>query len=190
MKIIEDIKKLNSQQKIYFSITTTFFILLILLFVVIIPSLNKINEMGESIKQQKIDLEEKNAKGQSLKLINKNLKIITPKAKLLEQSFLVKGHEIEFVTNLEQVANQNNIKININLGEVKKENTYDSMVVKITASGSFNNAVHFLSDLETSPYYINIESIEMTVASDPSIENITSNATEVNINLNAKVFWK
>lgn len=194
MAIIDKIKRLNSKDKIYLSISATFFILLFLSGFLVIPSVKEIIRIKHDIDWQRQDLEDKYAKGQNLKSLSKNLKLISPKAKSLDQAFLRKGHEVEFITALENIAAENNIKMTIGLGENKKsaDKKYEVSTITIDGSGRYADLVDFLYDIEAAQFYVNIDNIEESSGSGTLINDDSRGHTEnsINLKITARTFWK
>lgn len=78
----------------------------------------------------------------------------------LNSSILSDNEELKFIMFVENISKQNRINYDINIS-----NTADSNVVfQVNAAGSFNDMLSFIKQIENSPYYANIENINMTKA--------------------------
>lgn len=80
--------------------------------------------------------------------------------KKLNSSILSENEELKFIVFVESISKQNRINYDINIS-----NTTDSNVVfQVNAAGQFNDMLSFIKQIENSPYYANIENINMTKA--------------------------
>lgn len=165
-----------------------------LIYFVVMPTISDIKKMGEEIENQRIDLEQKYIKGQSLRKLTENLKKIEPQLVVLDQIFISQNHELEFITALEELANQNNISQKINLQELPKDGNkaYQKTPLQISAKGNFINLMNYLIDLEALNYYININSINLSSAyTAPSAASDEQTVfSNINIALSADTYWK
>jgi Tfp pilus assembly protein PilO len=150
--------------------------------------------IAQNIENQRVDLEIKYIRGQSLKKLTKNIRTIEPQMDKLGSIFIKEGEELNFITTLENLANANNIDQKINL-EIDKKTIIKGLKkipVKISSSGSFKNILNYLSGLEKLDYYINIGSISLSSsqqkASSVNQEQVIEN--KINMSLNAYVYLK
>lgn len=187
MNIETKLAKLTSQQKIYIHVGFTIAIIICLSFFIIWPSIKSINESDSSIAQQRVKMEKKYIEGQEMKKISSLAKKIAIKTEKINKTFLKNGHEVDFITDVENISTNNDVKININLNDIKsaKEN-YKIMPITISIQGKSNNVVKFLNTIESSPYYININSIE--ISSNEDYEN--NSQKEISLNITAETYWK
>jgi len=135
-----------------------------IVFFVVIPSVNDIKAIKNEIEEQRIDLEIKYKKGQSLKKLSENLKTVEPQIAKLDKIFINEDTALDFITTMEKIANDNRVAQNMNLLSSKsaKKNGYKKMPLQITAKGDFVNLLNYLIDLEALDYYVNVNSLEMT----------------------------
>ena len=172
------------------------FILIIggLIYFVVIPTINDIKKMGEEIEAQRIDLEQKYIKGQSLRQLTENLKEIEPQLIMLDQIFIKQDYELEFITKLEDIAAQNNISqtISLDTAKINKEKSYQTLPLRLAARGNYKNMMNYLTNLEALDYYININSMDLSSASTKRSATPEEQATFSNINLviSANIYWK
>lgn len=75
--------------------------------------------MSAEIEEQRIDLERKYIKGYSLRRLTENLKKIEPKLSSLDQIFINKNRELEFITTVENEANKAQVSQKIILNSPK-----------------------------------------------------------------------
>lgn len=182
-------KKLGLKNKLIISIAGFIMVLISIIYFMVLPTINDIKEMGRKIESEKMDLEEKYQKGQSLKRLAEDIRKIEPLIEKLDQIYINKNDSLELITTLEKIANKNNINQKINL--VDAQNTenqyYQKMPIQLSTNGSFINQMKYLTNLESSKYYINIQSLEIS----PTIQN--SNSTETNsikMLIFADTYWR
>lgn len=165
-----------------------------IVFFIITPSVNNIKHIKEEVEMQRIDLEKKYIKGQSLKQLKENLKKIKPELEMLNNAFIIKGDELGFITTLENFAHKNNIEQRINIDAFKNLDESQSMQkipLNLSLKGKFTNLISYLIDLESSHYYININSLEIPSASAKSfIANKNSgDDNSVSMAILANIYW-
>lgn len=177
-------------------ITVAAFLVLIagLIYFIIIPSINNIHEMGAKINDLRLDLEDKYQKGQSLKQLNKNLAIIEEKINYLDNALLPSGKELEFISAMENLAEEKKVNIKVTLGDVKKYKKYNFSVmpVNFSAEGSYQNLYNFIAALESLDYYLNIQQLEINAnnKSDFNSSELTNNKAGITASISANSYWK
>lgn len=159
-----------------------------------------IKTMGGTIEEQMMDLEKKYIKGNSLRQLTENLKKIEPKLDLLDQIFINKNRELEFITTLENEANNNRVaqKINLNSPDTAEKQEFQKNSLQLLAQGDFNKLLKYLMDLESLSYYINIKLLEITPITDSgktAVNNQAAAATgngtgNLNMLIDANTYWK
>jgi Tfp pilus assembly protein PilO len=164
-----------------------------IVYFVVIPTVNDIKSIRNEIEAQRIDLEIKYKKGQSIKQLTENLKIIEPQISKLEQIFISNDEVLEFITTLEEAANEKNVSQKINLATSKsvKEESYQKTPLQIITNGGFIKQLNYLISLEALNYYINIKSLELTAGSPRSINSGgQTKESSINMLLFADTYWK
>ncbi len=191
--------KFNLKNKITASMIIFLALILSLIYFIVIPTIAEIKSMGTAIEAQREDLEKKYLKGQSLKQLTENLSKIEPKLELLDQIFINKNRELEFITSLENEANKNQItqKINLNAPEKTENQNFQKTNLQLFTKGGFINQLHYLINLEKLSYYINIKLLEISPAAigkqnkADSQELLPSAGETNNLNMyiNADTYW-
>jgi len=166
--MLEKILKFNLKNKIALSSAGFILIIFSLLYFIVMPTVADIKTMGEEIENQRIDLERKYVKSQSLRKLAENLKNIEPNLELLNQIFINKNRELEFITTLENEANLNQIsqKINLNPPTAAENQDFQKAGLQLLTKGNFAGLFKYLADLESLNYYINVKILEMSSASE------------------------
>ena len=159
--LLDKYLKLNLKNKIAASVGCFLLVIFGLLYFIIIPTIADIKSMSGEIEEQRIDLEKKYIKGQSLKKLSDNLKSIELKLDLLNQLFINKNRELEFITTLENRASLNrlNQKINLSSPQVDDNQDFHKADLQLLLTGKFTRLLKYLLDLESLGYYTNIKSL-------------------------------
>ena len=181
------LNKFNLKNKIITSLIGFLLIIFGLIYFIVIPTVKDIKAMGKSIEEQRVDLEKKYIKGNSLRRLTENLKEIEPKLSLLDQIFINKNRELEFITTIENEANKSQVSQKINLSSPKgtENQEFQKNNLQLFTKGGFNRQLRYLMNLESLSYYINIKSLELTPAAGEKIET-----RSLNMFINADTYWK
>lgn len=192
--------KFNLKNKIIATLTGFALIIFCLIFFIVIPTMQDIKTMGGAIEEQMMDLEKKYIKGNSLRQLTEDLKKIEPKLDLLDQIFINKNRELEFITTLENEANNSHIaqKINLSSPDTAQKQEFQKNSLQLLAQGDFNGLLKYLMDLESLSYYINIKLLEITPITGggkTAVNNQAAAATEngtgnLNMLIDANTYWK
>ncbi|MDD4900699.1 MAG: hypothetical protein PHS62_01135 [Patescibacteria group bacterium] len=200
MMTLSSIKNLDLKNKIIISLAGFLIALFCLIYFIIIPTIVDIKTMGQAIEEQRVDLEIKYIKGQSLKQLSDNLKVIQPQLNLLDQIFINKNRELEFITTLENEANQALVsqKVNLNPPQAMENQEFLKSDLQLYTKGLFNQQLKYLLNLESLSYYVNIKSLELTPADSPGAAGSYSQeltapgnqAGSINMFIDADAYWK
>lgn len=183
--------KLNLKNKITAGLALWLAIILSLIYFIVLPTIKEIKTIGRTIEAEREDLEKKYIKGQSLKRLTENLNKIEPKLKLLDQVFINKNRELEFITSLESEANKSRVSQRINLSAPPKQENqnFQKADLKLFTKGGFLNQLEYLLSLEHLSYYINVKLLELSPAGGEQIKNADQAAGELNMYLQAATYW-
>lgn len=93
---------------------------------------------------------------------------------LLNNGLLAEEEIIEFIETLESAADHNNVVHTIELqnAQRKTENGVTSIPAQLTVSGSWDDTIHFLSEIEQEYFYLNPQIIDITHQSLPEPKEI------------------
>lgn len=183
--------KFNLKNKIILSLAGFILAILTLIYFVVVPTARDIKIMGREIEEQKIDLERKYLKGQSLKQLTENLKKIEPELSRLDQIFINENRGLEFITTLENEAGKSGVsqKINLSSPEAAENKEFQKNKLQLFAGGNFIRQLGYLLSLESLAYYINVKMIEIT-PSPAGSEPETNESDGVNMFIDADTYWK
>lgn len=131
---------------------------------IIYPALKEIAKVNQEITNERIKLEKKLAMGLNIKKIINDLEEIEESAKNLDNIFLEKNAELNLIGNLETIATNHNIAININSDFTGKDIGSNILQVEIQliATGNYKQILSFISELENQKNYFNIKSISFS----------------------------
>jgi len=194
--LLDKYLKLNLKDNIAASVGCFLLVIFGLLYFIIIPTIADIKSMSGEIEEQRIDLEKKYIKGQSLKKLSDNLKSIELKLDLLNQLFINKNRELEFITTLENRASLNrlNQKINLSSPQVADNQDFQKADLQLLLTGKFTRLLKYLLDLESLGYYTNIKSLELSPArSQEAVSDEAAapdNLINVTMFINADTYWR
>jgi Tfp pilus assembly protein PilO len=171
---LKEITKLDLRKKIILSITGFLVFIFAVVYFIIFPSIRDIKSIRDEIETQRVDLERRYIKGQSLRNLSEKLNKAEEKIQILDQVFIGKEDGLEFVTTLEDVANKNNISQKINLlPATASDNGYSQLVpLQLFPQGNFNQLLNYLIGLETLNYYINIKSLDFSSSSKKNLSEM------------------
>ena len=138
----------------------------ILIFFFFIPNINKVKNLYLDFSNQKIEVQGLIKSGATSRFLSKQIELLDSDLANLQNSLLVPGKEIEFIQFLEDLAREYNIKQDINLSSAKifdDQALFRSADLLLTTEGSFYNLLRYIVALEKSSYYININSISLSI---------------------------
>src|SRR3989344_1443922 len=148
-------------------------IIAVIVYAIILPTINDIKNISKSVYQERADLEKKYLRGQILRNTIENFEKIKPEKVRLISIFIIENQELEFITELENIAAANHIEQQLNFqsnkneGE-KSEKGFYSLPLEIKVQANFLETMRYLEDLEKMNYYYNIESVTIDTAGQNS----------------------
>jgi len=137
----------------------------IMLFFAIIPTISQIKETSQNIKDRRSSLELKSLPAQNIKKNINKLNEIKKNSKIYN-SFVTKGEELNFIESLENIAKDNSVKQNIEISNPDKK---EKLPILIMLEGDYISLLKYLTSLERSEYYINIQSLSFNSVNKKNI---------------------
>lgn len=187
---IKNFANLNLKQKILASLLFFAGFVFVIVFFAIIPAVKDIKKIKYDIQAERMDLEEKYLKGQSLRNLSEKLKKVEEKTDLLNNVFIDKKENFQFITNLENLAERNKVSQKINLSKFNNEtDAYETVPVKISAQGAVSNILSYIRDLENLDYYLNIYNLELTASGDSAAGPAEKSIKNANLLISADTYW-
>ncbi|HNZ86568.1 MAG TPA: type 4a pilus biogenesis protein PilO [bacterium] len=158
------------------------------------PTIKSIKEKSKEIKQQRLELNMAMDLTSDSSDSKENIGVLKKRLSPIESTFLKKGEELDFIKMLESIALKNNINQTI-VPETQKENTdnsFSTMNLKLTLTGSFKNVFNYIVEIESLPNYINIKSINITKVGGKflSDDSDSKEMSEVSCDILAETYWK
>jgi len=180
---------LKKDKEIYYIIGITILAIVVIVFF-IIPNINKIINISESISENEARLEELQQSGQNKQETLEHYNIVKENLPQLRELIPNAGEELAFITDLEGLATKNNIqqKINISIDEgASKINNLSLLPFQLVLDGNYYSLLSYLRDLEISQYYLNIEIIQInkTTSSLSPLNSEENNIIDTSNNVHA-----
>jgi len=191
------LKKLSSKNKLFISVGMLLVLDIIFVYLLILPAIDNIKNSRNDIINLKIDLENKTIREKNLNTLNEKISKIEPQLEKINQIFISKNREIEFITTLESLESKYNViqKLNIDLNNPEKGEEFNKIPISIDASGNFKNLMDYLANIESLSYYINIQNISL---SKNSLDNSSSKTAllgqasqnQMELKISGYTYWK
>lgn len=195
-------KILNTKQKTFLSLGAYLLLALAIYYFVVAKTTGDIKKLRGDIITEKINIEKNIAREKNMSELSDIVKKIEPQMEKFSQIFINQNRELEFITQLENIANKNNIKQTLNLTPFnpsinEDKNFYTKIPISIEANGTFNGLINYISEIEYLKYYININKIDINSSfSAKNTPKITLDSLGANSNknftitINATTYWK
>jgi Tfp pilus assembly protein PilO len=183
--------KLDLRSKIIISFLGFFLIILSIIFFVVVPSVRDIVNIKNNIEEQRLELERKYVKGQSLRNLSKKIETVEKRMDEVNNIFVDIDKGLEFITALENLAESKKIiqKINITLDNESGGDEFEKIPIQLYTQGIFKNQMEYLLGIELMDYYININSIEISPYSS-LLGGAENYGGHINLLLSADTFWR
>lgn len=150
--------------KFFFTIIIILSSILTIVVFAIWPNISRIKKLNHAIYEQRVRLEKLYVQGQLLRTTREELERVTPQLEILNNLFILKDGELEFITALEKIASQNKLeqKIELNLSQEKElEANYKAIPIRLVLKGDFLNTLKYLAEIERMDFYLNLGSLHL-----------------------------
>lgn len=180
--------KVNVKQKITSNLIVMFLAIFLVSYFAIYLAIQDINKLRSEIISEKIEIEKRVNREQNLSNLAVKLKKIELNSEQIDNIFIAKDNELDFIKTLEDIATYNNVMQNINLLPDKTNvKGISKTVVNIIIEGTYENVLNYLRDIESLPHYINVNYL--------SLGNVQGNKNgevenSVKLTISAETFWK
>jgi len=184
--------KLDLRKRITLSVVGFFIFIFAVVYFVIFPSIRDIKNIKNEIESQRLELERRYVKGQSLRKMTEKLKRAEEKVYVLDQVFIGPDAGLEFITALEGAAGKNGVNQKINLlSQAPVDNGFYKIVpLQLSSQGEISRQMSYLVSLETLNYYVNIKSLELSSGSRFAPTGEAESAANVNLFVVADTYWR
>ena len=189
-------KKLGTSNKIIIKLASFLLGTAILIYFIALPNVKAIEALKVEILNTKINIHESIEKEKNLNTLKNDLKKIEPKTDKLNRVFINKDQELEFITNMEKIAIDNDVNQDLSLNNFPEENNdFSAINLDINVQGDFNSLMNYLKDLETSQYYLNINHLSLQSNNSQGSTKIAPNTgvaskSKLNLNIKADTYFK
>ncbi len=133
----------------------------------IAPTIKRVQSNYVEFNKEKTEIERLLTEGSTEGLLERQARDLRDELDELNNGFIIKGREVEFITFLEGLGELYNLKQMIQLNEPEvnaKTDFFRSALLTLKIEGKFPDLLRYLTELERSPYYINVSSI--TIVND------------------------
>jgi len=184
--------KLDLRKRITLSVVGFFIFIFAVVYFVIFPSIRDIKNIKNEIESQRLELERRYVKGQSLRKMKEKLERAQEKIHVLDQVFIGQDAGLEFITALEGAAGKNGVNQKINLlSQAPVDNGFYKIVpLQLSSQGEISRQMSYLVSLETLNYYVNIKSLELSSGSRFAPTGEAESAANVNLFVVADTYWR
>ncbi len=128
-----------------------------------------IESQNDKITNKKIELIQINQKRENMLKSLGKYKSLEASISKLDNSLLSSGSELDFIIFLEDIAKKNNLNKEINIlgtsNDKKKKKTktnINNMNFSVLLSGSFEETLAFIKEIQLAPYYASIMSVSFS----------------------------
>lgn len=170
---------MNIKRKIITSITLVIAGTIGIIYFIILPTIADINEIKNAVLLERIDLEKKYLRGQLLNKALEDFEIRKNEKENLLGVFIAEGEELEFVTSLEKIAEDNNViqKLSLDNSQAVANQPYKTSILSVVSQGNFTDILNYLEDIKKLKYYYNINQME-----------IKDGSGEITVQFSGKIF--
>lgn len=179
---------MNIQNKIYLSIVI--FILLVILIIVFIiyPLFGEIKKNSKELISQKEKLVSLEIKIDNLEKFKNLYQKYKPNLEKIDNLFIDSEVPVGFIGFMEKTAKESQMEIKISPTSSRKteKDPWSFIVFQINSNSSPFNFLKFLEKLETSPYLINIQNLNITKLSKSEVLSVEEIKTAFSIKVYTK----
>lgn len=127
----------------------------------------------KELKKTSLDIMDKKAKTEfyfetmkSNQDFGKKMETINDKVKIIEDPFIKRDKEIDFIKIMEDLAMKNNIKQNISIDNIAldSKDKYRKVPIDLSISGDFEDVMNYIADIQLLKYYINIKFVSFSTS--------------------------
>lgn len=182
------IKKLITTSLIFTIIT------LVLIVFFIYPLFQKIKRNSEDLISAKKELISLQAKIENLEKLKELYLTLQPGLEKIDALFIDPKAPIDFIKFLEKIGGDSGVLIDISYIGVRKIETdpWPSLGFQIALTGPFPNCLKFLERIETSPYLIEVQNLDIRRIAKEEVARFKEGVSAGNVEatLSIKVFTK
>ncbi len=165
------------------NLSVAIFIILVILIIVFVvsPTFKDIRNNSQELISGKEKLASLESKIGNLNKLKATYKEFEPKLAEIDELFVNSELPVEFISFLEKIAKDIKVDIKISPAPLGGKDTWSFISFQISAISSFPNFLSFLEKLETAPYLIEIQNLNISQ---------TSKTEVISANLSIKVYTR
>lgn len=169
----------------------TCLLIIALVYFAIMPAIKGVKEIRAEMINQRIELDGKIKQEKNITGLNESIKKIEPQLQQLDKIFINQNRELEFITILESIEKKNFVEQKLNIGafDANSANAIKIVPINLAVSGEYANVFAYLNDLETLPYYVNINKINIDNSGAKTAAEENSR-TIITLSITADTYWK
>lgn len=146
--------------------------LLVIIAVVVfigLPAVRELQKQKQTLTQMRETLERKHEEGQSLPEILQLYERYRPYRTELAGAVMPTGRRVEFITLIEQTAETSGVELTLSADAYRplKDTSLSVLPLQLTVTGSFQQTVQFLAQLERLPQYLTVDHLAMHASQAP-----------------------
>lgn len=174
--------RLNLERKII--LITALFGLgsLIIVGLIIIPTISNIRKLDEETYTLRLALERKYQHSLNIRSSLQQIAKIKREVIIFPEHLLGSGQELQFITLLESLATKNAVAQKV-MSSNLDSNHSQQITMTLAVVGDYQNVLRYLSDLESTPYFITITRLYVTPLLDRTNPNAVPQSMSMNIDL-------
>lgn len=172
MKNYNFLHKINSKHKMAIVIGLLLVFVINIFLFLLLPTISDVKEIKKEIQAQRREVERQYEQRKEFGDISDKLKEIKSQLGLLNKPFVLNAKKLEFITELERLAQENNIdqEIELKMDKAQKRGFYRIVPLNISTSGEFRDQMKYLIGLETLDEYINVHYLILNSPEEDSFE--------------------
>ncbi|MBI2038136.1 MAG: hypothetical protein HYT15_04415 [Candidatus Magasanikbacteria bacterium] len=145
-------------------LTVSFFCLIFLgiLFGILAPTLIRIKKTSQESLKLRIFLEQKYQESLNSRITRKKLSEIKEATADFDRFIFKPGEELELITFLETSAAKHDVVQTITASNLDQISNNRLATISINLKGNYYDILNYITDLETSDYFINIDQLQIT----------------------------
>jgi Tfp pilus assembly protein PilO len=184
---------MNARKKIYI-IIIFFLILLLIIFALGVPVLMKriIAVSGELIKSEQI-LADSYQEENDVVIVERDYQELKLELDKLEKGLFRKEQVLDFISAVKAVAKETGVSCDIKIsgqGSGDRKTGLTTVIFQVYSSGAFPSLIRFLKGLEAMPYFVQLDSIQVSQNSTKATEGGDNLSDSIGANLSMQVYSK
>jgi len=170
---------LNTEKKTILILTIFSVVTLGIIFGIIFPTIKYIKNLEKDTNAMREYLEKKYENTKTIRTSKKKIEEVQSIVDSYPNYLFHNGDELNLITSLENLANNNKIIQKINNSNLDKPE--NMVTISLMLNGDYQNILNYLFALEKEKYYFIITDLQLSSAFNP--QNNNTNATTMNLDI-------